>query len=253
MKALIVEDEPLNASHLNRLLKKIDSSLEVLAVCQSVAQTLNWLQQNPRPDLMFLDVHVADGFIFDLFKSYTEDVPVIFTTAFDHYALQAFKVNSIDYLLKPIEKESLQTALQKYHKLHKQNTSILPFHPILQELAEQFRKPYKTRFMVRLGDHVAAIKAQEIHFFHYEDGLVFLHRTDGKKFPVDFSLDTLCEILEPDSFFRINRKTIVNMEHLGRMTTYFNSRLIVEFNQIPEADCVVSRERTAEFKKWLDQ
>jgi DNA-binding LytR/AlgR family response regulator len=107
--------------------------------------------------------------------------------------------------------------------------------------------------MVRLGDQVAAVKSQEIHFFHYEDGLVFLHRTDGKKFPVDFSLDTLCEILEPDSFFRINRKTIVNMEHLGRMMTYFNSRLIVDYDQIPEADCVVSRERTAEFKRWLDQ
>lgn len=253
MKALIVEDEPLNASHLSRLLKKIEPSIEVLAVCQSVAQTLSWLQNNPRPDLLFLDVHVADGFIFDLFKSYSDDVPVIFTTAFDHYALQAFKVNSIDYLLKPIEKESLHTALQKYHKLHTQNPSALPIHPVLRELAEQFRKPYKTRFMVRLGDQVAAIKAQEIHCFHYEDGLVFLHRTDGKKFPVDFSLDTLCEILEPDAFFRINRKTIVNLEHLGKMQVYFNSRLMLELPKLPEADCVVSRERTADFKKWLDR
>lgn len=253
MRTIIVEDEPLNASHLSGLLKKLDSSIEVLTICQSVAQTLTWLQSNPKPDLMFLDVHVADGFIFELFKSYTDDVPVIFTTAFDQYALQAFKVNSIDYLLKPVEKEALGAALEKFHKLHGQGSSNASIQPLLLELAGQFRKPYKTRFMVRLGDQVAAIKAQEIHCFHYEDGLVFLHRVDGKRYPVDFSLDTLVEILEPESFFRINRKTVVNLDHLGKMQVYFNSRIIIELPQLPESDRVVSRERTADFKKWLDR
>lgn len=251
MRVLIVEDEPLNATRLTSLLQKLDSAIVVAGVCQSVSETLQWLEEKPKPDLLLLDIHVADGYVFELFKTYKEDVPVIFVTAYDNYAVQAFKVNSLDYLLKPVQKDELQHALQKFKK--RQSAENKNVHPVLLELAQQLGKNYKTRFMVKLGDQVAAIRAQEIRCFHHEDGLVFLHRGDNKKFPVDFSLENLLELLDPSVFFRINRKTIVHIEHLGKMHVYFNSRLKLELEHIPEDDCVVSRERTAEFKKWLDR
>jgi DNA-binding LytR/AlgR family response regulator len=251
MRVLIVEDEPPNATRLTSLLQKIDSAMVVAGVCQSVTETLAWLGENPKPDLFLLDIHVADGYVFELFKTYKEDVPVIFVTAYDNYAIQAFKVNSLDYLLKPVQKEELQQALQKFKK--QQSLKNTAMHPVLLELAGQLGKNYKTRFMVKLGDQVAAIRIPEIKCFHHEDGLVFLHRSDNKKFPVDFSLENLLELLDPSVFFRINRKTIVNIDHLGKMHVYFNSRLKLEVSNIPDDDCVVSRERTAEFKKWLDR
>lgn len=251
MRVLIVEDEPLNATRLCTLLEKSDFKIEVAGICQSVSETISWLNKNTKPDLLLLDIHVADGFVFELFNSYKEDVPVIFTTAYDTYAIQAFKVNSIDYLLKPIQKEELYQALQKFNKM--QAAFQNQMHPVLLELAGQLGKNYKSRFMVKLGEQVAAVRIQDIRYFHHEEGMVFLHRNDNKKFPVDFSLETLIELLDPNLFFRINRKTIINIEYLGKMHVYFNSRLKLEYENIPEDDCVVSRERTADFKKWLDR
>jgi len=251
MKVLIVEDEPLNATHLIHLLKKADPTIEVTGICGSVEETTARLKTGPLPDLLFLDIHVSDGLIFDLFDSFHSEIPIIFTTAFSDFALRAFKHNSIDYLLKPIRKEELDAALEKYRRTRLQGSAMLK--PLLESLAGKITKAYKERFMVRLGEHIASVKTEEISCFHYEDGLVMLHRKDGKKFPVDFSLDALEDMLNPSVFFRINRKVLANIEYAGNMHVHVNNRIKVTLDKIPDEDRMVSRDKTTEFRRWMDR
>lgn len=251
MKAIIIEDEKLSAEHLATLLKKTDTQVEILATYDSVKKSVEEFKKGVKADLLFVDVHLADGLSFEIFSRIAVDTPVIFTTAYDEYAIKAFKVNSIDYLLKPVGIEDLQNALDKYKKLKGK-----PGSDLLENLANAYHavnKQYKNRFMVKMGDTISSIKTEDILHFIAEDGVVIAAIRTGKRFAVDYALDQLEEILSPVDFFRINRKVIMNISSIQKVSPYFNSRLKLNSDTLKEEECIVSRERVNDFKAWLDQ
>lgn len=251
MKALIVEDEPLSAVHLKTLLYKVAPDIEVVNMLDSVKATVNFLKENPPLDLIFLDIHLADGLSFEIFQLTEVQQPVIFTTAFDEYAIKAFKVNSIDYLLKPIGLSDLKTAINKYNA---QNASINNANNHKQQMAfEMMSKAYKTRFIVKMGDNLSSIKVEDIGYFTAEDGIVILVSKEGKRFPIDYTMDALEDVLNNELFFRVNRKMILHIDQILQVQSYFNGRLKIKIKLTLSDDCIVSRERVNEFKKWLDK
>lgn len=252
MKVIIVEDEKLSAEHLVNLLKKIDASIQVLAQLDAVKQTIDWLTSNPPPDLIFLDIHLADGISFDIFSKISIETPIVFTTAYNEYAVKAFKLNSVDYLLKPIDLNELKTAIEKYKK---QNSFHLnKINP--EWIANTFnvlQKQYKTRFLVKIADQIIPLKIEEILFFIAEDGIVLLVAKNGKRYPIDYTLDTLETLLNPDLFFRINRKILLCVDSIQKVNVWFNSRLKLEVPHLQGEECIVSRERALAFKTLLDK
>ncbi len=257
MKAIIIEDEKLSAEHLENLLLRIDAEIEIIGKYDSVKKSIEVLKKGTNADLIFLDIHLADGISFDIFKEISIEIPIIFTTAYNEYAIKAFELNSIDYLLKPIGREELSKSLDKFHRLEniKQNfDKILPL--LNQSFSNQINQSnptnYKSRFLVKLGENINSIQSAEINHFVSEDGMVLLVNSKGKRFPVDFNLDQLEEILNPSDFFRINRKVILNINSIEKMATYFNSRLKVHTLFLDEESSIVSRDRVSEFKKMLD-
>jgi DNA-binding LytR/AlgR family response regulator len=251
MKALIVEDEHLSALHLKTLLNKVAPEIEVIQILDSVKATVHFLKQKPTLDLLFLDIHLADGLSFEIFQQIEVLQPVIFTTAFDEYAIKAFKVNSIDYLLKPIGLSELKTAINKFNT---QNISLnINNHPKHQMAFEMMSKSQKTRFMVKMGENLSSIKTDEIAYFIAEDGIVILLTKEGKRFPIDYTMEALDAVLGKEEFFRINRKIILNIDQIIQVQSYFNGRLKIKLKFVLNEDCIVSRERVNDFKKWLDQ
>lgn len=250
MKAVIIEDEKLSAEHLETLLKKVDKQIQVVAVYDSVKAVLEAFKHGVPADLLFMDIHLADGLSFEIFTKLAIDTPVIFTTAYDEYAIKAFKVNSIDYLLKPIGIGELRSALEKFKK--RQTPSPAHILPDLSKVYENMSKQYKTRFMVKMGDHLVSVKSDEIAHFIAEDGVVLLSTKIEKRYAVDYTLDQLEELLDGSSFFRINRKVFVHINAIQKISTYFNSRLKINSPGLVDDDSVVSRERVNDFKKWLD-
>jgi DNA-binding LytR/AlgR family response regulator len=251
MKAIIIEDEKLSAEHLARLLKKIDDSIEIIATFDSVKKSVEEFKKGIKADLLFVDVHLADGLSFDIFSKIAIETPVIFTTAYDEYAIKAFKINSVDYLLKPIGIADLKTAIDKFRKLNAGSQSA-----IIENIANAYQsinKQFKNRFMVKMGDTISSIKTEEITHFISEDGLVLLAAENGKRYIIDYTLDNLEPIISPDIFFRINRKVIINISAIQKVSSYFNSRLKINSANLNEEDCVVSRERVGDFKAWLDK
>ncbi len=247
MKVVIVEDEVLSQEHLERMLQRINVDLEVVAKLDSVKGCKAFFAQFPQVDLVFMDIHLADGNAMDFLKEFPISTPIIFTTAFDQYALNAFKVNAVDYLLKPIDKNELEAAIQKHLRLSSQQQN---------DLLENIRmltkgNAYKNRFMVKLGDSLSSIKAEEIHHFISEDGMVLLVTNQGKRFPLDYNLDQLEQLIEPTQFFRINRKVIIRLDAIQKVASYFNSRLRIHALQLSEDDAIVSRERVGNFKEWF--
>ncbi len=250
MKVVIIEDEKLSAEHLTLLIQKIDSSIEVVNYIDTVKGAIAFFKSGTLVDLIFLDIHLADGNSFEIFKEIQTEIPIIFTTAFDSYAIQAFKQNSIDYLLKPISLQDLQFAIEK---LKKRNLTI--DNNILENLTnayKQLSKQYKNRFLVKMGQSIKAIQTEEIHHFETQDGLTLLVNKKGNKYSVDYTLEKLEEILEPKNFFRINRKIIINIQSIEKVDTYFNSRLAINSKLLEEESRIVSRERVNDFKQWLD-
>ncbi|MBL7901189.1 MAG: response regulator transcription factor [Bacteroidia bacterium] len=249
MNVLIIEDEKLSAEHLVRLLERVDKSIQVLAQYDSVKKSVQEIKKGVTCDLLFVDIHLGDGISFEIFKQVKLDVPIIFTTAFDEYAIQAFKLNSIDYLLKPIALEDLKSALEKFKRLKpvKSNTEAIfsAYH--------HYSKPFKNRFMVKMGETISSVKAEAVAHFVSEEGLVLLVTEEGRRYPIDFTLDQLESLLSPELFFRINRKTILNINAIQKVSTYFNNRLKIQANALDEEAAVVSRERVGEFKSWLDR
>ncbi|HEY0029955.1 MAG TPA: LytTR family DNA-binding domain-containing protein [Bacteroidia bacterium] len=251
MKAIIIEDEKLSAEHLELLLKKIDSGIEIIATVDSVKKSLELLNSGVKADLLFVDVHLADGLSFEIFSKMAIDTPVIFTTAYDEYAIKAFKLNSVDYLLKPIGLEDLKAAVEKFKKLQSNYSAS-----IVQNIAnayQQVNKQYKNRFMVKMGDSIASVKTEEISHFISEDGLVLLATVTGKRYTIDYTLDNLESLIQPDTFFRINRKVIIHINSIQKVGSYFNSRLKLNSAALTDEDGIVSRERVNDFKKWLDK
>jgi DNA-binding LytR/AlgR family response regulator len=250
MKALIVEDEPLSAVHLKTLLNKVAPEIEVINMLDSVKSTVQFLKEKPTIDLLFLDIHLADGLSFEIFQQTEVLQPVIFTTAFDEYAIKAFKVNSIDYLLKPIGLIDLKTAINKFKTQNIANQSANKKHQLAYNMIS---KAQKTRFIVKMGENLSSIKTEEIAYFIAEDGIVILVTQEGKRFPIDYTMDALEEVLNKEEYFRINRKMILNIDQIIQVQTYFNGRLKIKLKFVLNEDCIVSRERVADFKKWLDQ
>jgi DNA-binding LytR/AlgR family response regulator len=250
MKAVIIEDEKLSAAHLALLLKKADPNIEIVKYIDTVKSTVKLFEAGLKCDLIFMDIHLADGNSFEIFNQTSIETPIIFTTAYDNYAIQAFKKNSIDYLLKPISLHDLQFALDKHKKqLHSSNKLMLePFKSSYQELKDQ----YKTRFMVKVGETIDTIQTNEIHHFESRESVSFLVTNKGKKYVTAYTLDQLEKILLPQDFFRINRKTIIHIQAIEKVNAFPNSRLSITATRLEGDAQIVSRERVVEFKKWLN-
>ena len=255
MKVLIIEDEPLAQQELRRLLTKCAPQVEVMACLDSVEDSVEWLSNTPQlPDLIFLDIQLSDGSSFDIFEQITVAVPVIFTTAYNEYALQAFRVNSIDYLLKPIEEEALGAALQKLSNLKDQfggkNNAALSSQQ-LDNLLRQPRADYKTRFLTTLGDRIRYVPVEQIAYFFAEDNTVYLVTQDRKKYVLDYTLDHLETLVDPKHFFRITRKYLKHIAAIGEVSRYFNSRLKVGLMPATDDEILISRVRVPGFLAWM--
>ena len=251
MKVLIIEDEILAAEKLERMLLDLDSTLEVIGKLQSVLESINWLNSNPSPALILMDIQLDDGLCFEIFDAVKIKTPIIFTTAYDSYAIRAFQVNSIDYLLKPIEKEPLRKALEKYKLLFEKN------HPSndqsLADLSNQMAKSYKTRFFVKIGNHFHSVPTDTIDCFYILGRAVFFKTNNGKNFNLDYSLDQVQKLVNPEKFFRINRNYLIQINAIQDIYNYSSSRLGIKISGINHLDLIVSREKVGEFKKWLDR
>lgn len=256
MKVLIVEDEELAAEGLLQNLRRIEPKVEILAVLDSVREAVNWFSENSMPELAFFDIQLADGLSFSIFEECNITCPIIFTTAYDEYALRAFKVNSIDYLLKPFEVEDLRKALEKW-RLLSGSTALQPdaeiMRLLMQQMSSQIRQPsYKTRFMVKTGDHLHSINSSEIDYLYSENKIVWLRQQNGRKYLIDYTLEQLEEMLDPQDFYRINRKYIVSIGAIKSVAAYTNSRLKVLLKEPPDKEEVlISREKVEAFKGWL--
>lgn len=251
MKILIIEDEEPAAKRLQKMLKEIEPGITVLGQIVSVSSAIKWFSENEKPELVFSDIQLSDGLSFELFKAVDVACPVIFTTAYDQYAIDAFKVNSIDYLLKPIKKEDLEKAVAKYKKL---SVSAAPpaidINKLLQTLNPAGAE-YKKRFVVRYGEHIKTIDIEEVVYFYTEDKVTFLCTKDGRRYVIDFNLDTLDASLDPKSFFRINRQYIIGIHSIAEMFAYTKSRVLIKLNPPAKHETIVSTERSADFKHWL--
>lgn len=249
MDVLIIEDEELAARNLEKQLKKIVPDVNVLSKIDSIRGAVSWLSVN-RADLIFLDIHLSDGLSFSIFEQIEVDTPIIFTTAYDQYTLKAFKVHSIDYLLKPIDLKELKHSVEKYQKIINQGAK-----GDLQALLESFKpqKEFQKRFVVHAGQKIKMIKTEEVAWFNGSDKGTFLNTFTNKSYDIDFSLDKLEEIIDPEKFFRINRNYIINIEAIEEMYTLAKSRIKVELKPKPTDETLVSFNRMSSFRKWLNK
>lgn len=250
MKVLIIEDEQPAAHKLIRLLEEANKQIEVIDVLASIEQTINWLAVHPGPELIFMDIQLEDGISFEIFETCKIQTPVIFTTAYDEYALKAFKVNSIDYLLKPIAPDDLKAALDKFNVLHRQQAN----YSRLESIISQLQPKTKERFLIKIGEHYRSVQTLSIHCFFIMERNTFIQTDTGKTYPIDYSLDRIEQLVDPGQFFRINRNFIVNFSAIQDILIYSSVRLKIILNGWTEKeDILVSRERVTEFKKWMDR
>ena len=255
MTALIIEDERLAAEKLVELIQRYDSGIEIKEILDSVEKSVEWFNNNPHTDLVFMDIQLADGLSFEIFELTEVRSPVIFTTAYDEYMIKAFKVNSVDYLLKPVDINDLAAAIEKYktnfgptaQKGYRQETEIY------NRLLNQLTRSYKNRFVVKVGMHIRSIPAEDIEYFYTCEKSTFLCTTEGKNYALDYSLEQLEKLINPELFFRISRKFIINLNAVKDIIAYSNSRLKVLLNRQPDEDAIVSREKVRDFKRWLDR
>ncbi|HEX5155434.1 MAG TPA: LytTR family DNA-binding domain-containing protein [Parafilimonas sp.] len=251
IKVLILEDEDAASKRLQKLVAEILPEAEFLATIESVKQGVEWFEQNSLPDLIFADVQLNDGTSFDIFRKVEVKNPVIFTTAYDEHALNAFKLNSVDYLLKPVKKNELGTAIEKFKYLHlagKKNDND-NLHQLL--LALQKTQQYKQRFVLRIGEHMKIVEVPDIAYFYTENKANFIITKDNKRYLADNTLDQLESMLDPKLFFRINRQFIVSYPSIAEMFTYSKARVLLKLNPPSKLDTIVSTERSAAFKSWL--
>lgn len=254
LNVLIVEDETPAVEKLERYLQKYSINIKVLGVCDSIAGASSWLKSNQQTiDLIFLDIQLKDGLSFNIFKEVVVQKPVIFITAYNEYALEAFKVNSIDYLLKPVTFSDLSSSLQKLENLREQLVMNDAKLEKLKSLAEESTtRSYKSRFMVKVGDHIRSLTTDQIIFFFADGRDVYLVTQQLRKFIIDFTLESLEEVLEPKTFFRVNRTYILNINSIQDVVMYSNSRLKVATQPPWDKEIIVSREKVSEFKDWFD-
>jgi len=255
MKILIVEDEELAAERLAQLVTEIEPEVEINGPIDTVKATVAHLKSNPKYDLILLDIQLADGKSFSIFEECDVVTPVIFTTAYDEYALQAFELNSIDYLLKPVNKDKLKLSLEKFKKLKEYYGAENPnsqLYEMIRNLRQADKSAYKDRFLISKGDAMVPVKVSEIACFYAEDKEVFLLTRDNNRYIVPHSIEELSLKLDPKIFFRVNRQFIVSAEAIKKVHNYFNFKLKVEINPDPKLDIIVSRAKTLAFKAWMN-
>ena len=257
MKILIVEDEELAVKKLQKTLAGVEESADVVGVTDSIKSTVEWLQTNQQPDLILMDIELADGQSFEVFNLVPVKAPVIFTTSYDEYALKAFKVNSIDYLLKPIQKEELQAALDKFKQTKPGNANgdakaDVNIDNLIKELQQKLQpKEFRKRFLVKHAQKLVSIEVDEIAYFYSDGRLNFFKTTDNKKFVVDYTMDELEEMLNPEKYFRISRSFYVSIDSIDQIHDYFGNRLLLHLKPTVDKEVLVSREKVMDFKKWM--
>jgi two-component system, LytTR family, response regulator LytT len=252
MKLLIVEDEELAAKKLQKILAAVDPSILVAGVTDSIKTTVEWLQENPQPDLILMDIELCDGQSFEIFNLTEVKSPVIFTTSYDEFALKAFKVNSLDYLLKPVQKDELEVALKKFHKLKGSQQSDMNIDQLVKELQSKLKPvSYRKRFLVKHAQKLISMEVGDIAYFYSDGRLNFFKTTDNKKFVVDYTMDELEEMLDPERYFRISRSFYVSINSVDKIDDYFGNRLILALKPAVDKEALVSREKVTEFKNWL--
>ena len=250
MKVLIIEDEPRAARQLQNLLKKSDFNFDLLDVIDTVEDAVNWFSQNASPELVFMDIQLADGLSFEIFQKIEVKAPIIFTTAFDQYAIQAFKVNSVDYLLKPIQQDDLELALNKFQKSNQSN-SVSP--DILKELLGSLQESQKrSGILVREGNDFVQIKLSELLYAYSEDSVTF-GVTEKRRYIISETIDQLFSSLDASEFYQINRGQIVAKSAIQKFSPYFNSRVKLQIVNSRDQEFIVSRQKTSEFKEWMNK
>ncbi len=250
MKCIIIEDEKVAAERLVRLIKNCEPSAEIIDVIQSVKNAVQWFNSNPAPDLIFMDIQLSDGISFEIFEQTIVKSPVIFTTAYDEYALKAFKVNSIDYLLKPIAQDELQNAIDKFQEnTLPRKIPVQVFDNILHSLTKKF----KTKFVIKVGEHIKVFTDADVQCFYSMEKYTFLQINSGRDYAISYSLDQLEDLLDPARFFRINRKYIVSSLAISDIVRFSKSRLQVRLHSNRSDDLIVSRDKVQQFEQWLER
>jgi DNA-binding LytR/AlgR family response regulator len=250
MNILIIEDEKPAARLLQRKVEKL--GLQIHHMLHSVEESIVWFHNNSHPDLIFLDIQLSDGLSFEIFEQIDIKSAVIFTTAYDEYALRAFKLNSIDYLLKPIDEEELEVAISKFKNQFQKNTiSSLDFEAIKRMLVNPIEKEYKKRFSIKIGHQLKVIPIEEVECFYSENKGTYIHTLDNRDYLIDSTLEILETEINPKDFFRINRKFIVPLKSIKEIQVYTNSRLKIVLPSYKEDEVIIARERVSDFKEWI--
>ena len=251
MRILVIEDEEPAAKRLQKMIREILPEAEITGTIVSVSSGIKWCRENEQPDIVFSDIQLADGLSFEIFQSVNLSCPVVFTTAYDQYAIEAFKVNSIDYLLKPIKKDELERAISKFNKLNHPTTSPpLDIHKLLQSFSTG-KQEYKTRFVVKYGEHIKTINISEVAYFYTEDKISFMVTREARRYAIDYNLDALDSMLDTKIFFRINRQYIIGIHSIKEMFAYSKSRVLIKLDPPAKHETIVSTERSGDFKQWL--
>lgn len=253
MKILIIEDEELAVKKLQKTLSAVEENAEVIGITDSIKNSVEWLKNNPAPDLILMDIELLDGQSFEIFNRVEVKSPVIFITSYDEYALRAFKVNSVDYLLKPVQKEDLQAAIDKFKKMNIASASHgLNMESLVKSLQERLQpKEFRKRFLVKHANKLVSVEVDDIAFFLSDNGLNFFITKDNKKYLVDYLMDEIETMLDPDNFFRVSRSLIVTFISIEKMEDYFGNRLALKLKPDFDKEAIVSREKVADFKKWM--
>lgn len=250
MRILIIEDEKPAANLLIKQIKEHYPDAEIFGNLDSISKSLQWFGNNSQPDLIFCDIQLADGISFEIFEKVNLSTPIIFTTAFDQYAIKAFQVNAIDYLLKPLDPKELARAVDKYKANHIRSTIEID---LLKSLLSPSKSTYKSRFLVKFGDKIQSVPIEDIAFFYSEERVTFLQTYKGKKYVLDSTLEQTEAQINPRDFFRLNRKYLCGMNAIEGIFSYSNSRLKVTLKNSTDPDILISREKVSDFKEWLDQ
>ena len=252
MKVVIVEDEPLAAERLIDLILQYDPSIEVVAKFESVKKSVEWFSEEHSVDLAFFDIQLSDGLSFEIFENTLVSCPVIFTTAFNEYAIRAFKVNSIGYLLKPFDLDDITKAIDKFKQNFSNRADIQSQQELFDKVLNHLSNNYKQRFVIKVGEHIRSVPVENILYFYSLEKATFLHTADDHNYVVDYSLEQVENLVDPKWFFRINRKYLLTIDSILDIITYSTSRLKVELKQSDDHDVIVAREKVRKFKKWLD-
>lgn len=250
MKIVIIEDEELSAQRLEKMILEIDPAIHVLAKLESIETAVEWFRANPDPDLIFLDIHLEDGLSFSIFEQVTIQSPIIFTTAYDEYAIKAFKLKSIDYLLKPITREELQTAIRKYRNWTMQDKPVVDVKALFDLMHPE--KQYRTRFSVTVGERIKPVQVETAAYFYSTEGITFMVCSDTHEYALDESLEALEQELDPALFFRVNRQFLVGLNSVIQAHVFPKSRLKLELKPDPKREVFVSIDRVTGFKRWLE-